>query len=42
MERRLGPTDPNWSAHGQASWGSEGNGPRKIFLAHFYIETDFG
>ena len=38
MERRLGLIGPSQSAHGQASWGSEGNAPGKIFLACFCVE----
>ena len=35
MERRLGPTGPSRSAHGQASWGSGGNSLGKIFFGPF-------
>ena len=42
MERKLGPIGPNWSAHGQASWGSKGNTLGKIFLARLpLVELTF-
>ena len=43
MERRLGLIDLNWSAHGQAFWGSGDNTPEKNFLARLaHCGTDFG